>query len=188
MLINDPNSCKLEVIFQLECSFLTPCGTDNKKALVEYCETAISEKIKLLRAIGTIWRGCYAAFLYQSGSKSIEARIFVLRVRRSYYRLYFCNSNSPPRHFLYEHEHVNHSGNFIDAHTRAHTNTIEGTCKALRMKISSPNITNFYDEEGNLIKNCLDDFLWEFLWPRRHSRDLCGDFFNFIIYILFIRY
>ncbi|KAF0986796.1 hypothetical protein HZS_1778 [Henneguya salminicola] len=37
------------------------------------------------------------------------------------------------------------------------------------MKISPRNRTNSYVEEKDRIGNCLDDFLREFLWQRRHS-------------------
>ncbi|KAF0988135.1 hypothetical protein HZS_598 [Henneguya salminicola] len=60
--------------------------------------------------------------------------------------------------------------------TEAHTNTIEGTWKALKIKILPRNRTNNYDEERNRIENGIDHFLWEFLWRRRHSRDLGADF------------
>ncbi|KAF0988573.1 hypothetical protein HZS_5875 [Henneguya salminicola] len=51
--------------------------------------------------------------------------------------------------------------NFIDAPTGARTDTIEGTEKALKMKISHHNRTNSYNEEANRIENCLDDFCGE---------------------------
>ncbi|KII67888.1 hypothetical protein RF11_13646 [Thelohanellus kitauei] len=61
--------------------------------------------------------------------------------------------------------------NFTDPSNGAHTNTIDGSGNALKIKISPWNQTNSYDEDGNVVKNHLDDLNGEFLWRRKHSND-----------------
>ncbi|KII67026.1 hypothetical protein RF11_06522 [Thelohanellus kitauei] len=73
---------------------------------------------------------------------------------------------------LYNHLTVNHSETFRDPITGACTNTVEGTCHALKLKIAPRNRKNSVDEEGNIIESTIDDFLAEFQWRRRHQDDL----------------
>ncbi|KII73466.1 hypothetical protein RF11_04452 [Thelohanellus kitauei] len=86
---------------------------------------------------------------------------------------------------LYEHHTVNHSSDLIDLRSGAHTNTIEGTWNALKMKISSRNRINSYDEDGNVVKNHLEDFLGQSVWLREHSSDVWGGLLSEIKEIIF---
>jgi transposase-like protein len=59
---------------------------------------------------------------------------------------------------------VNHSETFVDPHTGACTNHIEGTWGAIKARISPRNRTKAFIE-GHLL---------EFIWRRKHSDDLWG--------------
>jgi transposase-like protein len=65
-------------------------------------------------------------------------------------------------HFGYEHRTVNHSENFVDPETMAHTNTIEGTWAGI--KIGLP--------RRNRIIEGIDEHLFEFIWRRNHHDSL----------------
>jgi transposase-like protein len=66
----------------------------------------------------------------------------------------------------FHHLTVNHSKNFKDAETGAHTNTIEGTWNGLKLKIAPRNRT----------RDGMDEMLLEFIWRRIHSTKLWEEF------------
>lgn len=66
-----------------------------------------------------------------------------------------------------QHYTVNHSENFVDSDTGAHTNTIEGTWSGVKRKIPVRKRTKSY----------IDDHLLEFVWRRKHSHELWPAFF-----------
>lgn len=74
--------------------------------------------------------------------------------------------NSISEYNEYEHLTVNHSKNFKDPVTGAHSNTIEGTWNGLKMRIKPRSRT----------KNNIENRLWEFIW-RRQNKDKLWDAF-----------
>ncbi|KII64511.1 hypothetical protein RF11_12622 [Thelohanellus kitauei] len=72
----------------------------------------------------------------------------------------------------YERFIVNHSQWFINRPNGACTNTIEGTWRALKMKISPRNRTNSFNEDEELEENTIDQFLGEFLLRRKNIGNL----------------
>jgi hypothetical protein len=66
----------------------------------------------------------------------------------------------------YTHLKVNHSRNFKDPDTGAHTNSIEGTWASLKFNIPKRNRT----AEG------LDSFILNYIWRRQHKNDLWDAF------------
>ena len=66
------------------------------------------------------------------------------------------------------HRTVNHSENFIDPETGAHTNTIEGLWNGIKIRISPRNRN----------KNTITNHLLEFIWRKRNYDDLWISFLN----------
>ena len=69
------------------------------------------------------------------------------------------------RHFT-----VNHSKNFVDRRTGAHTNNIEATWSALKSQIRTRNRT----------EDLINDYLLEFIWRRKHKNHLWRSFLDAI--------
>lgn len=67
---------------------------------------------------------------------------------------------------MFEHFTVNHSESFVDRETGVHTNSIEGTWRAIKDGI--PN--------RNRVKEGMEEQLWEFIW-RRINKDILWDGF-----------
>jgi transposase-like protein len=65
---------------------------------------------------------------------------------------------------------VNHSKNFKDSESGAHTNHIEGTWNGIKINLRARNRT-----KGNI-----EDFLFEFIWRRKNKADLWGAFVDAI--------
>jgi ISXO2-like transposase domain len=65
-----------------------------------------------------------------------------------------------------EHRTVNHSEHFVNPEDGTHTNSIEGTWNGIKSKVSPKNRTR-EDMEGQLL---------EFIWRRKHARDLWNSF------------
>jgi hypothetical protein len=70
------------------------------------------------------------------------------------------------RNFEYSHQTVNHSRNFVDPLTGAHTNTIEGTWAGVKRGIPV----------RNRVMKGIDDHLFEFIWRRVYSENLWDAF------------
>ena len=66
------------------------------------------------------------------------------------------------------HRTVNHSENFIDPETGAHTNTIEGLWNGIKIGISPRNRN----------KNTITNHLLEFIWRKKNHDDLWAGFLN----------
>jgi transposase-like protein len=66
------------------------------------------------------------------------------------------------------HRTVNHSENFVDPNTGAHTNTIEGFWNGLKLQIPSRNRT----------KNTITNYLLECIWRKKNKDDLWTGFLN----------
>jgi hypothetical protein len=71
---------------------------------------------------------------------------------------------------IYSHLTVNHSENFRDPATGAHTNTIEGTWAGLKRAI----------KPRNRSKDNPEEHLMEFIWRRKHENNLWDAFINAI--------
>ncbi|KII71816.1 hypothetical protein RF11_01360 [Thelohanellus kitauei] len=56
---------------------------------------------------------------------------------------------------FFNHQTVNHSLTFMYPETCAHTNTSEGTWRALKYRIPPRNRTNSLDKDGNIEENLL---------------------------------
>ena len=72
------------------------------------------------------------------------------------------------QHMDVEHQTVNHSKWFKDPVTLVHTNTIESTWNALKLRI----------EPRSRVRDGMDERLMEFIWRRKHQSDLWGAFID----------
>ena len=61
----------------------------------------------------------------------------------------------------YVHLMVNHSENFVDPYTGAHTNTIEGVWSQVKRKLKAMNWTH-----SDKLPSYLDEFNWRKVYPR----------------------
>ena len=77
---------------------------------------------------------------------------------------------------FYQHLTVNHSIEYVDSLTGAHTNTIEGTWGAIKYKISPRNRTSSINDEGVVTMDGINEFLGEFQWRRKNTKDLWAGF------------
>lgn len=80
------------------------------------------------------------------------------------WRTYSCLND-----FGYRHLTVNHSKNFVDPDTGAHTNTIEGTWAAIKRKLSKRTGSDEFDT-----------YLHEYVWRKHHKQDVMQAFLNAI--------
>lgn len=87
---------------------------------------------------------------------------------------------------LYEHFTVDHSKNFVDPESGAHTNSIEGTWCALKYKIAPRNRTKSIGEDGQVQEELLGDFLCEFQWRRKNSGNLWEGFLTALSEVKYI--
>jgi hypothetical protein len=67
-----------------------------------------------------------------------------------------------------QHRTVNHSQHVVNSEDGTHTNSIEGTWKGIKLKVSPKNRTR-EDMEGHLL---------EFIWQRKHAADLWNNFID----------
>ncbi|GFT20491.1 DDE_Tnp_IS1595 domain-containing protein [Trichonephila clavipes] len=67
----------------------------------------------------------------------------------------------------YVHLRVNHSLNFVDPKTGAHTNSIEGTCSAIKKGLHKAHV-----------KGQFDSYLAEYMWRRSNGHELVDENFH----------
>ena len=74
----------------------------------------------------------------------------------------------------YVHLMVNHSENFVDPYTGAHTNTIEGVWSQVKRKLKAMNGTH-----SDKLPSYLDEFNWRKVYPGDHFDNLLADIAQF---------
>ena len=77
-------------------------------------------------------------------------------------------------HVGYTHVMVNHSKNFVDPYTGAHTNTIEGLWSQVKRKLKAMNGT-----VRNQLPGYLDEFNWRKVYPGDHFENILADIAEF---------
>ena len=89
-----------------------------------------------------------------------------------------CFKSYATLHNFYTHLTVNHSIEYVDSVSGAHTNTIEGTWGAIKYRISPRNRTASVSEDGNISMDGINEFLGEFQWRRKNHSDLWNGFMD----------
>ena len=113
-------------------------------------------------------------FLIEVPDRTAETLISIIKryVREGSIIITDCFSSYNNLHQYYDHFQVNHSIEFVDSETGAHTNTIEGTWNAIKYRISPRNRTSSINKDGEITNSAIDEFLLEFQWRRKNVSNL----------------
>jgi transposase-like protein len=114
----------------------------------------------------TIKRKCYFEVVKDRDKETLR-QIIKKHVRKGsiihtdHWKAYSCISE-----LGFRHRRVNHSKNRIERGTGVHSNTVEGTWRALKIFIS----------ERNRSKELIEEHLLKFCWRRKHQNNLWSAF------------
>ena len=142
-------------------------------SIVEIDETLVTKRkynrgrcVEQVWVFGGIERGSGRCFfeIVQERSEAVLVEIIKRRIRPGTTIISDCWAAYRNLHeHGYRHMTVNHSENFVDPHTGAHTQTIESTWGALK---------NFLRGVGRNLGKHLNEYILEFLYRRKHHERL----------------
>ena len=126
-------------------------------------------------------------FLLEVPDRTAETLINIIKTHVKPHSIIItgCFKSYSTLHNFFRHLTVNHSIEYVDSTTGAHTNTIEGTWGAIKYRISPRNRTSSVQDDGSVSMDGINEFLAEFQWRRKNAHNLWSGFINALQIVMY---